>query len=68
MVKTIQTWLQTAPMLYTVRNILKTLVQEDVGEEGNARKGGEQLDHDVLDGGLTWLQSVPRACVSINMS
>lgn len=43
MVKTIQTWSQTAPQLYNVPNILSTLVQEDVREEINARKRGEPL-------------------------
>ena len=43
MVKTIQTWSQTAPQLYNIQSILSTLVQEDVREEINARKRGEPL-------------------------
>lgn len=43
MVDNIQTWSQTAPHLYTVQNILSTLLQKDVREEINARKRGEPL-------------------------
>ena len=37
MVETIQTWSQSAPQLYTVQNIVSTLLQRDVREEINAR-------------------------------
>lgn len=43
MVETIQTWSQSAPQLYTVQNIVSTLLQRDVREEINARKRGEPL-------------------------
>ena len=43
MVKTIQTWSQTAPQLYNIPTILSTLLQEDVREEINARKRGEPI-------------------------
>ena len=43
MVKTIQTWSQTAPQLYNIPTILSTLVQEDVREEINARKRGDNV-------------------------
>lgn len=42
-VKTIQTWLQTAPLLYNIQSILGTLVLEDVREETNARNRGDPL-------------------------
>ena len=43
MVETIQTWSQSAPQLYTVQNIVSTLLKRDVREEINARKRGEPL-------------------------
>ena len=43
LVPILQTWAQTSPHLYTVQNVLSTLLQSDVREEVNARKRGEPL-------------------------
>ena len=43
LVDNIQTWSQTSPHLYTMQNILSTLLQKDAREKINARERGEPL-------------------------